>query len=249
MIAAPCNVGWENMTGTDTVRHCHECKLNVYNVSRLTAPEAERLLNSELFKEGKICFRLYRRHDGTLITADCPVGLRKIRSPKPKIFRTIAAATATFVAAIPAFADDAVQLGNEAPKNNCPTTAKPAVQPGWYKKSMTVEITEGRSLPIREMSPKQVESQYGVSKAQWDAAAIYSKGLRLENEGKISAANSQYMKAQSALKNARHDQRMIKTISEALDRTHEKLLVEKETRIKLKLEKARKPAKGKTNGK
>ncbi|MBX3148612.1 hypothetical protein KF728_00545 [Candidatus Obscuribacterales bacterium] len=30
-VAAPCNVGWENMNGDDRVRACAQCQQNVYN--------------------------------------------------------------------------------------------------------------------------------------------------------------------------------------------------------------------------
>ena len=39
----------------------------------MTAEEAVQVIQE---KEGHLCVRLYRRADGTMITADCPVGLR-----------------------------------------------------------------------------------------------------------------------------------------------------------------------------
>jgi hypothetical protein len=38
--------------------------------------EAEAFL---VEREGKVCVRLYKRQDGTVLTADCPVGLRSRR--------------------------------------------------------------------------------------------------------------------------------------------------------------------------
>ena len=81
-VASPCPVGWEQMTGDDRVRFCAECQLNVYNFSELTRTEAENLLRTT---EGRICGRLYRRTDGTIITKDCPVGLRAVRQRAVKI--------------------------------------------------------------------------------------------------------------------------------------------------------------------
>lgn len=75
-IAAPCNVGWENMNGDDRVRACGQCQQNVYNTSRLTKQELASLI---VEKEGRVCLRLYRRKDGTVMTENCPVGLRRIR--------------------------------------------------------------------------------------------------------------------------------------------------------------------------
>lgn len=75
-IASPCSVGWENMTGNERTRHCELCSLNVYNVSELTTIQVERLIQA---REGRLCIRMYRRSDGTVLTRDCPVGLRAVQ--------------------------------------------------------------------------------------------------------------------------------------------------------------------------
>ncbi len=75
-IASPCSADWSKMVGDDHVRHCGECDKDVYNLSALTRSEGERLL---LQSEGRLCLRIYRRSDGTVLTADCPVGARRIR--------------------------------------------------------------------------------------------------------------------------------------------------------------------------
>lgn len=64
------------MTGDDRIRFCQSCKLNVYNISQMTTEEAEKLITR---KEGRICVRMYRRRDGTLLNMDCPVGRLKKR--------------------------------------------------------------------------------------------------------------------------------------------------------------------------
>src|SRR5215813_8158411 len=90
-VASPCSVGWEAMTGDDRVRFCSLCQLKVFNFAELTRREAEALLRTT---EGRICGRLYRRSDGTLITRDCPIGVRAIRR---KVARVAGAAFATVV--------------------------------------------------------------------------------------------------------------------------------------------------------
>ncbi|MBI3549635.1 MAG: hypothetical protein HY078_11395 [Elusimicrobia bacterium] len=75
-IASPCTVSWNSMEGDDRSRFCHQCRLNVFNLSSMTREEAERLIES---RQGKVCVRLYRRPDGTVLTQDCPVGLKAIR--------------------------------------------------------------------------------------------------------------------------------------------------------------------------
>lgn len=87
-IAAPCSMDWNTMTYTDDdrIRFCHQCKLNVYNLSEMSTKEAAGLIRET---EGKLCMRLYRRRDGTVITDNCPVGLRKM---KDKARQLVAAA-------------------------------------------------------------------------------------------------------------------------------------------------------------
>ena len=75
-IASPCPASWAAMTGDDRIRFCSQCKLNVYNLSEMTEEEGERLI---IEKEGKLCARIYRRRDGTIITRDCPIGLAALR--------------------------------------------------------------------------------------------------------------------------------------------------------------------------
>jgi len=47
----------------------------VFNLSAMTRGEAERLVQNK--GEGRLCVRFFRRADGTLLTEDCPVGLRQ----------------------------------------------------------------------------------------------------------------------------------------------------------------------------
>jgi hypothetical protein len=75
-IAAPCKASWDAMVGDDRVRFCGQCEKNVYNLSALPRDEAEALLAA---REGKMCVRLYRRGDGTVMTSDCPVGVKRRR--------------------------------------------------------------------------------------------------------------------------------------------------------------------------
>lgn len=90
-IANPCPARWEEMEGDDRVRFCGTCKKNVYNLSALQRSEAEALVASH---EGKMCAALFRRKDGTVLTADCPVGLRRARA---RFLRRITMAAAAFL--------------------------------------------------------------------------------------------------------------------------------------------------------
>jgi hypothetical protein len=88
-IASPCPTNWEQMGGDDRVRFCDQCNLHVYNIARMTRKEADSLIAST---EGRICARLFRRSDGTIITRDCPVGLRAIRRRAAKLTGAVCAA-------------------------------------------------------------------------------------------------------------------------------------------------------------
>lgn len=72
-IARPCPALWEEMAGDDRVRYCDLCGKNVYNLSALSRKAATELVAKT---EGKLCALLYRRQDGTVLSADCPVGVR-----------------------------------------------------------------------------------------------------------------------------------------------------------------------------
>lgn len=56
------------------MRFCGLCRKNVYNLSAMPREAAERLVAE---REGDLCALLYRRQDGTVLTADCPVGRRR----------------------------------------------------------------------------------------------------------------------------------------------------------------------------
>jgi len=93
-IASPCHVDWDEMSGDDRVRHCGHCKLNVYDLSAMQRDEAEAFISS---REGRTCIRFYRRPDGTVLTRDCPVGLKAV---KQRFVRAAAALAGMVVALI-----------------------------------------------------------------------------------------------------------------------------------------------------
>lgn len=75
-IATPCTANWEEMQGNDRVRFCAQCERNVYNLSALSQTEALGLINQT---EGRLCVRFYQRQDGTILTTDCPVGVKALK--------------------------------------------------------------------------------------------------------------------------------------------------------------------------
>ena len=100
-IASPCTADWSQMTGDERVRFCGLCQLNVYNLSAMNRTEAEALMQE---KEGRVCVRFYRRADGTLLTQDCPVGLKARYQKRVKTAGLgIAAAAVTLITVFGAF--------------------------------------------------------------------------------------------------------------------------------------------------
>jgi hypothetical protein len=90
-IASPCPATWEAMRGDHRVRFCDSCSKHVYNVSDLTADEAVALIQKS---DGQSCVRLFRRKDGTVLTADCPVGIRF--AVRRRLIRLVSAAVVVF---------------------------------------------------------------------------------------------------------------------------------------------------------
>ena len=76
-IAAPCPVTWNSMQGGERVRDCSLCSRKVYNLSDMTKKEAEDFIKTNGVNQ---CMTFYRRADGTIMTDNCPVGLRKLRN-------------------------------------------------------------------------------------------------------------------------------------------------------------------------
>lgn len=94
-IASPCQADWDDMHGTDRVRHCDDCQLNVYNLSEMTREDATRLVEQT---EGRLCVRFHRRDDGTVLTRDCPTGLAALRRRARLAYARVAALVSILVA-------------------------------------------------------------------------------------------------------------------------------------------------------
>lgn len=96
-VATPCPADWDGMIGGDRARFCGQCELNVYDLSGMKRNEAEALITRT---EGRLCVRFYRRQDGSIITQDCPVGLRALRRRISRTRRAVVSALLSFLAGI-----------------------------------------------------------------------------------------------------------------------------------------------------
>jgi hypothetical protein len=121
-LASPCSVPWDSMQGDDRSRVCGGCTRNVYNISDMTKSEAEKFLRCNGTNE---CMIFYRRQDGTILTDDCPVALRKIRD-RYRLMMKCATAAIAFLLALPS---SVAQNMTNNQKNLTRTAGKPSVLP------------------------------------------------------------------------------------------------------------------------
>jgi hypothetical protein len=98
-IATPCNADWDDMSGDARVRFCGKCEKNVYNLSAMSRAEAETLVRE---KEGRLCVRFFQRTDGTVLTGDCPVGVRR-RRLRHRVWASVTGAAASLMLALGVF--------------------------------------------------------------------------------------------------------------------------------------------------
>jgi hypothetical protein len=66
-VPTPCQASWAEMAGDDRIRHCEACRLDVHNLSAMTADEARNLLRQH---QGRCCVRFDRNSDGSVLTRD-----------------------------------------------------------------------------------------------------------------------------------------------------------------------------------
>jgi hypothetical protein len=78
-IASPCTAKWDEMIGDERARFCTHCQKDVFNLSAMPRDEAESFMRE---RTTDVCVRLYKRADGTVLTSDCPVGVKRKRRRK-----------------------------------------------------------------------------------------------------------------------------------------------------------------------
>jgi hypothetical protein len=158
-LLSPCDEPWERMRGDDRVRRCEACARDVFDVSAMSALEAElRLLNAD---DAVPCVRYRRDREGDVLH-------QLPRSGAPRPSRSLVAATAlgvTLGAVAPAAADQ-VAAGDapaeciayaaafaEAPATK-PAPAKAAAKPG-AEEPGAAPIEEPRPLAGKPMPPRE----------------------------------------------------------------------------------------------
>jgi len=154
-IAQPCSADWDDMSGDDRVRFCGKCEKNVYNLSAMSREEGEALVRD---KEGRLCVRLYQRADGTVITNDCPVGVRRARL-RARVWAKISSAAASAALVLGLFGGRArADLTVDGKK---PTGTKPDVSVRVMGGAVAVAPPKHEPLmgkiAIKQPEPKKVE--------------------------------------------------------------------------------------------
>jgi len=120
-VASPCPARWADMTGDDRARFCAQCQKHVYNLSEMTADAASNLIRE---KEGQLCVRFYQRADGTILTADCPVGVAAVLRRVKRLAVAVVALVFSSVVA-------SVWAGNSGQRAE--RRARPKVYKAWDK--------------------------------------------------------------------------------------------------------------------
>jgi hypothetical protein len=92
-IGSSCQTDWETMNGDQSQRYCDQCEKSVYNFSQFTRSQAEALIART---NGKLCARIERRSDGSILTADKSYSLPRLNQK----FLRIASATMSAVLSV-----------------------------------------------------------------------------------------------------------------------------------------------------
>jgi len=162
-VASPCPSSWEKMIGDERVRHCSECNLNVYNLSAMTEREIEQLVQATQGR--RLCARLYRRADGTVLTRDCPWSLRMMARRASRFASAMLTALMSVTAAV---------AKPKPPKPACECRQIEHQQPGVR---LTVLDPDGAVIPGAEItlaskSGKQTLTGATGPSGEWTSGAL-----------------------------------------------------------------------------
>lgn len=236
MVAAPCNADWNEMSGDDRVRFCQLCQLNVFNIAALTESEAETLLRSKSENpEARLCLRLYRREDGTIITSNCPVGVEKfkkrmedMRRSRNLLVRSAAAAALLAVNLFtPAQADEQQNKSQAQNKSQCKSQSQSQNQNPASNEALNnarnmarmgdvalpattppvAKMGEAVARPTPAPSPSNVQQPAHPEVADADRTALnfLNEAKRSVAAGKYDLAESNFKQALKAVEDKKHD--------------------------------------------
>ncbi|MDB4946922.1 MAG: hypothetical protein JWP97_6456 [Labilithrix sp.] len=154
-IASPCTMTWQDMVGDERVRFCGGCQKNVFNLSAMLAHEAEQLLAERLGND--LCVRFYQRADGTVMTQDCAVGVKK--KQRKSLAMAVAGAGAMAAAALLYTNRQQATLGaihDEAPdvaRDVTTITVPPVMGEPALPSTAAPVPTDATAIPIGRLTP------------------------------------------------------------------------------------------------
>jgi hypothetical protein len=158
-IASPCSANWADMPGNDKIRHCAQCQLDVYNFSAMTPLEINQIVAA---RTGRLCARFYQRPDGTMLTENCPAGIRTgaLRGS------TIAAAALAALVSIAPTNVGAVptQAGSSSPQMQS------------TQRGLTLEVRDPSGAALPKAAVSLVNAKTGQ---HWDSLTDSNGGLAL----------------------------------------------------------------------
>jgi hypothetical protein len=152
-VHSPCAADWNSMIGTDQVRFCEHCSLDVHNLSRLTRNQAERLVARS---NGRLCIRYHHDPAGRPLTL--PVG-QKLHRISRRVSRIAAGAFTAALSVTSAVAQNSTsfQSGN----SNAPNATQPDAR--WALASIVGTITDPNGAVICGATVFVSNSESGVA--------------------------------------------------------------------------------------
>jgi hypothetical protein len=138
-VASPCSADWDEMEGDEKVRFCGECRLHVFNLSAMDLEEAAEKVSQA---SDRLCVRFFRRHDGTILTRDCPVGVERKARSRRAVLQAISLTTGAGVA-LAVLYKQAVAVKAKAEPNTSEAVGKLRIP--------QQRAVAGMMMPIREV--------------------------------------------------------------------------------------------------
>ncbi len=157
-VAAPCPADWDAMIGDERKRFCGECRMSVYNLSNMSRRDAEALVVNA---EGRLCVRFYRRRDGSILTANCPNGVRALKRRASLLARAALSSVLSFFAGVGVCNGLLKIVAADAPPPEHAATVNPPVVD--YAAPLPEAALGRLELVAGEMSFDEPETARGIS--------------------------------------------------------------------------------------
>ena len=181
------------MAGDERVRVCGACKHNVYDTSKMTSREIQDLTA----RDANACLKIFRRQDGTILTEDCPFGLRTIRRGARKISKIAASLWALAIS----FTSVSAQSGNVTNADGTPAQAS-------SKNQTKTKKTKPTKLKTKEAAKSDLtESVVGSTTSPKDTVAsdLLTKARSNIAAKNYTEAEQNFKDATAALSKSHHD--------------------------------------------